>query len=67
MAENATQNTLKPTPKLTAVGIGGALGTILVAVANALGLDLPPEVASGVVAIISFGFGFRKRDISSPA
>lgn len=51
----------KPVPKVAAAGIGGALAAILVAVANALGLDLSPEVAAAVVTVVSFGAGYLKR------
>lgn len=49
---------LKPVPKMAATGISGAAATILVVVANALGLDLPPEVATSIVAVVMFGAGY---------
>ncbi len=52
---------VKPTPKVTAAGAGGSAGVLLVAVANALGLDLPPEVAAAIVAVVSFVAGYVKR------
>lgn len=52
---------LKPTPKVAAAGLGGATAIVLVAVANAAGLDLPPEAASAVVALLSFGAAYWKR------
>jgi hypothetical protein len=51
-----------PVPKVQAVGAGGAFATVLVVVANAVGLDLPPEVAAGLVAVATFAFGYFKRD-----
>jgi hypothetical protein len=51
-----------PVPKVQAAGAGGAIATVLVIVANAVGLDLPPEVASGLVAVAAFAAGYLKRD-----
>lgn len=51
-----------PVVKVQAVGAGGAFATVLVVIANAAGLDLPPEVASGLVAVVSFAAGYWKRD-----
>lgn len=51
----------KPVPKVAAAGSGGAAATVLIAVAAQLGIDLPPEVAAGVVAIVAFAAGYLKR------
>lgn len=53
---------LKPVPKVAATGYSAVAGTILVIIANALGLDLPPEAAAGIVALIAFVGGFIKKD-----
>lgn len=52
----------KPVVKVQAAGAGGAFATVLVVIANAAGLDLPPEVASGLVAGFAFVAGYLKRD-----
>lgn len=61
------ENSLAPTPKVAAAGLGGAFGTVLVVIANAVGLDLPPEAASAIVVLFSFGAGYLKRDKTSKA
>lgn len=38
------------------------MATVLVVVANALGLDLPPEVAASVIAVVMFAAGYLKKD-----
>jgi hypothetical protein len=60
-------SSIKPTPKVAAVGAGGGIATLLVIVAQFAKIDLPPEVAAAVVLIATFAFGFFKRDTSSPA
>lgn len=55
-----------PEPKVAAAGAGGAFATVLVVVANALGLNLPPEVASGAVAVVAFAAGYVKRSRPKP-
>lgn len=56
------QGSAQPTPKVVATGVTGAAAIILVAVANKLGLDLPPEVAAAIVAVAAFAAGYLKRD-----
>lgn len=56
-----TEATKRPVPKVAAAGAGGLGAFLLVTVANALGLDMPPEVASAVVAVVSFAAGYLKR------
>jgi uncharacterized protein (DUF697 family) len=51
----------KPTPKVAATGIAGIAATVLVIIADALGLNLPPEVAAAVVAAIAFAAGYLKK------
>lgn len=53
---------LKPVPKVAAAGIGGAATGVVVVIANALGLDLPPEAAATIVWLGSLGAGYLKRD-----
>lgn len=57
---------MKPTPKVAAGGIAGIAAGLLVVLANRLGLDLPAEAATGIVAIAIWGASFLKRDVSSP-
>ena len=58
---------LKPAPKVAAAGAGGVFASLLVIIANSIGLDLPPEVAAGVVTVVSFAAGYLKRDKKVPA
>lgn len=50
----------KPTPKVAAAGTAGAATIVLVYIVGLLGLDVPPEVASAVTALLSFGAGYLK-------
>lgn len=56
------EKTLKPVPKIAASIVSGALTTILVFVANAVGLDLPPEAASAIVLLGTLAGGYLKAD-----
>ena len=56
MSENA-----KPVPKVAAAGSGGAAAAILIAVARQFGIELPPDVAAGLVAVVAFAAGYLKR------
>lgn len=51
-----------PKPKVAAAGAGGFAATILISAAALAGVDLPPEVAAGMVTVVSFGAGYLKRD-----
>ncbi len=53
----------RPVSKVAAAGAGGAAATALVTIANALGLDLPPEVAAATVAIAAFVGGYLMPDV----
>ncbi len=53
---------LKPRPKVAAAGAGGVGATLLVTLANALGLDLPTEAAAAIVALIAFLAGYFKTE-----
>jgi hypothetical protein len=52
--------TRKPVPKVAAAGTTGAATTALVAIAQALGVDLPPEAAAGLVALAAFAAGYLR-------
>jgi hypothetical protein len=56
------QPTLQPTNKVTAAGIGGSVSVVLIYVAGLLGLEIPPEVASAVTAIVAFVAGYWVRE-----
>lgn len=54
--ENTTD--LAPTRKVSAAGVGGSAGIVLVWVLGQLGIDMPVEVAGAVVALLAFGAGY---------
>lgn len=56
------QPTSQPTQKVAAAGIGGSLSIVLVYIIGVLGLELPPEVASAITAIIAFAAGYIVRE-----
>jgi hypothetical protein len=51
---------LKPQPKVAAAGIAGSVTLILVWAAGLAGIDVPPEVASAVTALLAFAAGYLK-------
>lgn len=51
---------MKPEAKVVAGGAAGAATIILVYVAGLFGLDVPPEVASAVTVLFSFGAAYFK-------
>jgi hypothetical protein len=55
------QPTAAPTPKVIAGATAGAATILLVWVAGLLGLDVPPEVASAVTALLAAGTAYLKR------
>lgn len=65
MTELAAQDSTKPTRKIKAVGITGALATLILAIAPQLGLDIPEEtalyVAGVVVALVGAGYKTLER------
>lgn len=56
------QPTNKPTAKVGAVGIGGALSIVLIYVASQFGLELPAEVSSALTLIVSFASGYLVKE-----
>jgi len=60
--ETYNQPTSTPTQKVSAAGIGGALSIVIVYVFGLLGLDMPPEVASALTAIVSFAAGYLVKE-----
>lgn len=53
---------MKPTRKVGASGIAGALTTVLVFFSASLGYPIPPEVASSLVLLIMFGVAYMTND-----
>lgn len=51
---------MKPSPKVQAGGLAGAVTIILVWVAGLCGLDVPPEVASAFTLIVATGTAYIK-------
>ena len=52
-------NDITPVPKVAAAGVGGAVATVLVFIANQFGLDVGPEVAAAIATILAFAFGWQ--------
>lgn len=61
--ETYNQPSANPTQKVAAAGIGGSLSIVLIYVVGLFGLDLPPEVASAVTAIVSFAAGYVTPEV----
>lgn len=49
-----------PTSKVAAGGAAGALTVVLVWILGALGVDMPPEVASALTVLLSTGAAYLK-------
>lgn len=49
-----------PQPKVAAGGVAGAATIVLIWGAGAVGLDLPPEVASAITVLVSFAASYLK-------
>lgn len=49
-------------PKVTAAAVAGAVTVILVWIAGAVGLDVPPEPASALTLLLTAAAGYLKRD-----
>lgn len=56
------QPTLKPTTKVTAGGLGGAVAVLIVAVLGAFGIDMGGEVAAALTTVLSFGASYLVKD-----
>lgn len=51
----------KPVPKIVAVGLGGAVATLLVWVLSEFGgRDMPAEAGAALSAVLAFVFGYLK-------
>ncbi|ASM62386.1 holin [Arthrobacter phage Laila] len=54
----------KPTPKVAAVGVSGALTVLIVWVAGLCGIDMPAEVAAAISVVVTFGAGYIKSEVT---
>lgn len=54
-----------PTAKITVGGLAAAATTVLISVADQVGITLEPDVAAALATFVYFGFGYWKR--SRPA
>lgn len=63
---SAKTQAMKPTRKVAAGGVAGAVALLIVFVAGEFGLEIPPEVASAVTVLLTAGVAWLKRDESSP-
>lgn len=57
---------LRPTPKLAAAGVGGAVTVLVVWVAELLGATLPAEPIAALVWLLTWVAGYAMPDQSSP-
>lgn len=48
-------------PKVAATGATGAATVVIVTIAHAFGLDIPPEVAAAITILIGFAGGYLQR------
>lgn len=55
---NSRQTSSRPTQKLTAAALGGAVTIIGIWVLGLFKVDIPPEVASAFTTVISFIVGY---------
>lgn len=56
---------MKPDRKVAAGGVGGALATIVIWVADLAGVDMPGQVAAAVVVIAMFAVSYGVRSSGS--
>lgn len=61
-----TPGRLKPTPKVTAAGVGGVVTVLVVWVAELLGATLPAEPTAALVWLLTLAAGYAMPDQSSP-
>lgn len=53
---------LAPTSKVTAAGTAGAAALVLVWILGSFGVEVPPEVAAALTALIATAAGWLKRE-----
>jgi len=51
----------RPTKKVTAGGLAGAVTTLAVFAAGQFGVEVPPEVASSATVVLTFAAGYLVR------
>lgn len=56
------QPTAMPTQKVAAAGISGAATIMLVYVLGLFGLEIPPEVAAALTALLAFAGGYLVKN-----
>ena len=52
----------RPTPKVAAAGISGAITVLLIWIAGLTGVPLTPEVASAITLLIMSAAAYFKKD-----
>lgn len=55
---------VKPTRKVTAGTAAGLLSTVIVSIATANGVDIPPDAAAGLTALLGLAAAWATRDKS---
>lgn len=53
---------MKPSEKMSAAGLAGAVSVLVVFVAGAAGLEVPPGVAAALTSVLAFAAGYVKRE-----
>lgn len=48
----------RPTPKVAAATLGGAVTTLIVWVLGRLGVEVTPEVAAALATVVAFAAGY---------
>jgi small neutral amino acid transporter SnatA (MarC family) len=55
---------VKPKPKVAAATGGGAIVTIIIAIAQSQGYDLDPAIAALIATVVAAALGWLKRESS---
>lgn len=53
---------MRPTKKVTAGALTGALTVIALAVLNYFGIELPPEVSGAITGVLTSGAAYMKTE-----
>jgi hypothetical protein len=53
---------MTPKPKVIAATIGAAAATVIVAILQAAGADVSPELMGAIATLCAFGAGYLKAD-----
>lgn len=51
---------MKPVPKVAAAGIGGAVATIVMFVAQQVGFEIPGDVGAAIATVVAFAAGYLR-------